>query len=116
MVILFMTQTPATIGTFLQRHKLPIGVGTLVAIIVREVRQGQRSPDAPRQARGVVVPSRGQAGANSLHEPDHGVRQQIEGAFQNLADKQRKAIEDRAKADHAFFESLQSLSEDQRRE
>jgi len=51
MVILFMTQTPATIGTFLQRHKLKIGLGTLVAIVVRGGRQGH-SQFLPRMCAG----------------------------------------------------------------
>jgi len=114
-VISSMTQSPATIGTFLRKHKLTIVLGALLVIIVVRFWQGRRPSHTFRRPLGAVVSPAGRAGANSLPDPDPGMRQRIEGALQKMADQQRKSVEDRANADRAFFESLQNLPEDQRR-
>jgi hypothetical protein len=43
------------------------------------------------------------------------MRQRMEAALQKMPAEQRKAVEERMKADRAFFESLKDLPEDQRR-
>jgi hypothetical protein len=44
------------------------------------------------------------------------MRQRMEGAWKNLPEEQRTAMQARMQADRAFFESLRELPEDQRRE
>ena len=111
-----MTQGPATSGTFFRKHKLTIVLRVLLSIVALRYWQGRRPSDTFRRPLGAVVSPGGQAGANSLPDPDPGLRWRIEAALQKLADKQRESVEERANADRAFFESLQNLPEKQRRE
>jgi hypothetical protein len=99
-----------------RRHKLAIILAALLALNAMRYWHGKHLSETFHRAPTRPRPSEELANANSFPELDPGMRQRIEGALQGLSDEQRKAVEDRMTADRAFFESVQDLPEEQRRE
>jgi len=108
-----------------RRHKLAILLAALLALNAVRYWHGKHASDASRgggQSFGppgvpgsASGPPGGPGSANPFPEPDPAMRKRVEAALQTMPEEQRKAMEDRMKADRAFFESLRGLPEDQRR-
>jgi len=98
-----------------RRHKLAILLAVLLALNAVIYWHGKHPSKA--FPGGWRPPGRpGTAGsADAFPAPDPAMRQRMEAALQKMPQEQRKVVEDRMKADRAFFESLRDLTEDQRR-
>jgi hypothetical protein len=104
------------IRDFFRRHRLAILLAALLLLNTVRFWHRKHHPEAFRTASRLPGPPGDPAAANSFPAPDSAMRKRIEAALQKMPEEQRKAVEDRMKADRAFFESLRDLPEDQRRE
>jgi hypothetical protein len=113
------------IRSLFRRHKLAILLALLLTLnAVRfwrakhssEATRGVGRPFGPPGAPGSADGPPGDPGSgNPFPEPDPAMRQRMEAALQKMPEEQRKAFQDRIKADRAFFESLRDLPEGERR-
>ena len=108
------------IGDLFRRRKLAIVLAMLLALNAARFWHGKNAPGGSRGGGRVLGPP-GAPGADRGGGADHpfpardaAMRQRMEAAWQNMPADQRQAMEDRMKADRAFFESLRNLPEDQR--
>jgi hypothetical protein len=94
---------------FLQRHKLwfllvlLLGLN-LVIFWPKKKAIGEFPPGSP-----------GQTADGRPPEPDEKMKAKFEEMLSKMTPEQRQAFEERRKTDEAFFDSLKSLSEDERR-
>jgi hypothetical protein len=101
------------IRNLFQRHKLMLLLAVLLALTA--VRGWPRKhPAAYLTAWSSPRKPGGQPGDDPFPEPNSGMRQRMEAALQNLPKEERKAVEERMKADQAFFESVRALPPAQR--
>ena len=109
------------IGDLFRRRKLAIVLAMLLALNAARFWHGKGSPGASRGGGRIFGPpgapgaDPGRGADNPFPARDAAMRKRMETALQNIPEDQRKAIEDRMKADRVFFESLRDLPEDQRR-
>jgi hypothetical protein len=99
-----------------RRYKLAILLMALLALNAVRYWHGKHPSETFRRAGRLPGPPGDPAAADSFSGTDPAMRQRIEAALQKMPAEQRKAVEDRIKADRTFFESLRDLPEDQRRE
>jgi len=102
------------IGDLFRRRKLAIVLAMLLALNAARFWHGKDSPGASRGGGRIFGPPGAPGADNPFPARDAAMRKRMETALQNMPEDQRKAIEDRMKADRVFFESLRNLPKDQR--
>jgi len=103
------------IRNFSLRHKWAILLAVLLALIALKSWHAKHHSEASRGGERGFAPPEAGSSDNLFREPDPAMRQRMKAALQNMPQEQRQAVEDRMKAERAFFDSLRDLPEEQRR-